>query len=286
MKNDEFTACVEGRYIWKLVDEIDNRNNTERIVVKKRFKNRLSVNTKSFLSSVVKVTSSYKADMEANLSLKLVSADAVGGGKISYSYHYEVAQEITNSTENGKEIVVEEEVEREYAVGGGCSLNIYQLCYIMDSTFYETQAFFAGEKPSDVPNVILNFNLTTRVLGLGRFQDVLANTRPTKDNTAEWTRIRECIIKNSASNEQQAFFQLLHTLRGISPSRDNVAEWAAIRTTCNEIISQWPSHDKQALFIKLLTRFSMTMPTRSNVAEWARIREVSDAILSGIVKLF
>ncbi|NEO30896.1 MAG: hypothetical protein F6K36_10790 [Symploca sp. SIO3C6] len=277
------TVVANGKYFWELVFSYDNSNNPGEIEHTIKIKKSKKINSRQLLETKFSIKSGFTYKNKSSVSLKFDGV-ADNSSSVEFSYHLDIAKELTRTAETAEEIIEETEVERKYTVGGKGKLSLYRLCYITEGAITKTD--IVATSPQDDVIVDLKFTMTKRILGLSEILDRFRNTHPGSDNILEWRIIRDAIVAVSDEADEKAFRHFVETLSRITPSRDNKAEWAGIRTTCTQILAEWDSTQKQLLFKKLLTRFEATVPGSDNKAEWAAIRQVSHSILNSIRQIF
>lgn len=273
---------IKGRYFWELVFSYDNSNNTKEIKHTFKVKTIRKINYKEMLKSNLNIKAGFIYENKSSISLKF---EGYGGSLESkYNLHVDIASELSKNTETAEEIIQEEEVNREYIVGGGGKLNLYRLCYVTDGAIVKTDTL--ATSPEEDVIVDLKFTVTEYILGLREIIDQFHNTYPGVSNKQEWKAIREAIIKHSDRSDAKVFRYFVEELSKIKPINDNKDEWNGIRTTCSEILKDWEETNKQLLFNKLLTRFESTIPGEHNKDEWDVIRKRSKSILHSVKQTF
>jgi hypothetical protein len=275
-------TIADGRYFWKLIFHYANTDNPGEIKTSYKYTKLKKVRSEEFLSHKFNISTAFTYNNKSSVTLQF---EGLGDGSqnVEYNIHAETGYELQNTSETDTEINESVEETREYTIGGGGVLDLYQLCYETVGVSVETDTF-STEPLTDII-VKLKFACHKHILGLQEILDGFSHTRPRSENTEEWKEIRDSIVKNSALPELMKFKRLVETLGGIKPRSSNIAEWQAIRTTCQEILEAWDQTDMQRLFNKLLQRFSITVPGSSNKEEWQAIRGTSDRILNGLKEL-
>jgi hypothetical protein len=276
------TAVIEGRYYWQLVFNYDNSDNTGDITQTYKYKQIKTVSSRELILNTFKINSEFTYKSETSASVKFEGVGE-GSASVEYTIHIDTAYELQKTSETNTTIMEESEKTRQYVIGPGGKLSLYQLHYVTEGVAVEADIFATAPQPDAI--VKLKFRAFTRILGLADVLYLFSHTFPESSNKAEWERIRENIVRNSAAPADTQFKLFVGTLEGISPGSSNTREWAGIRSTCSEILLQWDNTDKQLLFKKLVARFSSTVPERENTREWGKIRQLSDEILAGLKEL-
>jgi hypothetical protein len=275
----EDLAIIDGRYFWQLVFNYDNTDNTGDITQKYSFKRVKTVNSRELLSNKFHVNTDFTYKSEASASLKFEGLGE-GSANVEYTIHLDTAYELQKTSETSTTIEEESSETREYTVGPGGKLSLYQLHYTTDGVNVEADIFATTPQPDAI--VKLKFRAMSRILGLQDILYLFSHTFPERSNKNEWERISSSIVRNSSQPAETQFRLFVETLSGIVPGSSNTREWAGIRNTCEEILSWWDNTDKQLLFKKLISRFSVTVPESENQREWGKIRQLSDEILAGL----
>ncbi|MDX8355803.1 hypothetical protein [Cognatiyoonia sp. IB215182] len=273
---------TRGRYFWQTVFNLDNSGNNASLKRTIEIERRATLTSKSFLTKAFDTKSIFKFGNKTSASLKFKGVGAEN--TTEFNMHLELASRLEEKLERTTETYSGYKETHIYEVGPNSKLALYRLHYESDGVVAETE-ILSTTKSADV-FVDLNFTLEKELLGLEEILLVLRDTKPSQDNVAEWTTVRNSIVSSSHKPYDEAFGDLLDTLESITPGRANTAEWAEIRNTCSEIKTSRGTTDDQLLLRKLLTRFSVTIPGQDNKAEWAKIKEESDRLLSGISQIY
>jgi hypothetical protein len=282
MAEDVTTTVADGKYYWQLIFSYDNSANTKDLKQTYSYTKKKTVSSKDFLSNKFNVNTGFAYNNKTSVSVKFEGIGE-GSSSVEYDFHIDTAYELQKTSETDQLIEEEDKETREYNIGAGGKLNLYQLCYTTDGVAIQADIFASQPQPDAI--VKLKFSCHTSILGLEDILELFSHTFPGSSNVQEWTHIRDSIIQNITSPALTQFKQFVETLGGITPGSSNTVEWAAIRTTCAEILAAWNTTDKQLLFKKLLERFSVTHPGSENTVEWAAIRTLSDNILAGLKEL-
>ena len=275
LKTASNSALAEGRYHWEMIFYYDNSDNTGTIVDRKKIRRKKTVDSKHFMSNKFRAETGYSFRNKSSLSLKY-DGIAEGSTEMEYNFHVDLANELVKTAETADSIEEETEREQEYTVGPGGKLALYQLCYSSDGMSHRTDTI--STTPHADVMVELKFTCVKQILGLREMLEQFSHTFPNSSNRPEWNNIRNSIVEYSDRTEEEAFRNLVETLRTIKPYRDNKPEWAEIRKTCEQILHDWDVKGKQVLMHKLAYRFSITKPNRDNKPEWQAIRDLSDEI--------
>jgi hypothetical protein len=276
-----------GTYTWSLIFDYNNSGNKSEITRKIDYSRTTKVNSKTFLENKFHVAANYeyKGEQSAKLTLKSIGETS---SKIQSTIHLEASNDLVVSSEKSQEIVETYSDSANYPVAGGSRLTLYQLCYHMDGVTCQTGVLAStnGNAPDPDVTVPVTFSCTKSILGFTDILDQLFNTHPGSQNTAEWSKIRQCITQNRDTTQENAFRALVTTLSSITPLSANTAEWTAIRGVCAQILHDWDTTDKTLLLKVLLSQFADTNPTHDNTAEWQAIRTTSTNILGGLKELW
>lgn len=273
---------IPGTYFWELIFSYDNSTNTGEITDKLKYTRKRTINYETTLTESFKITSRFS--LKEKLSATLLFKGVTVGADAEFNHHLETANDLTRTSNSSEKIEEELIREQEFIIGPGGKLEIYRLCYLSSGVVYKTDVLATAKKAE--ARVELAYICRLCILGLEEISNQLRETRPQRDNIAEWNNIRNTIISTSDKDEETSFKALVTTLSQTNPTRENIWEWNSIRTTSNEILTIWDQTPKQLLMRKLLTQLSTIVPGRANTFEWAAIRSVANELLTNIKTVY
>jgi hypothetical protein len=139
----------------------------------------------------------------------------------------------------------------------------------------------------------LEASLTTKILGLSEFNQMLTGIKPLFYNRKEWEAIRDCIVINKDENDSKQFKELLKVMASTKPSNGNQQEWTRIRRKCNCILANWNIYENRdfiqslimtgtAPFLDFLHFLTSISPDTNNRREWRIIRKKAQYLCDNI----
>lgn len=275
MSDSVYDLVKQGHYFWKLIYSGHYGEFSKKVTT------RVSFSKETFLDRKTHIGSSFTFNNKTSVSVKYKGLGE-GSEETSFTLHTELATDMEESTklsESHEEVV---ETTSTFTAHDGNTLNVYQLCFLLDNSILESNTLVDEIPTADKINVKLVFSCSVGIPGL---QDVLmqfAQTKPGESNIEEWKLIRDKIIEHSTDNDEDQLKNFVETLKGIVPGSSNTVEWAAIRLTCNEILNDWGAVDTNRLYRKLLYRFLVTSPGSENIEEWNAIHTVCDPVVKAL----
>lgn len=269
---------VPGRYFYELVFDYDNSKNKNTTIVEKHtYTISKDINFLNFLMGKFGVKSQYIYNNQYINSIKFISVEEVEATNLTV--HKQIATDLVNQQQKNSNITESSTLDREYKIGPGDQLSVYQLCYEMDGVLVKSDIFSSSLKPD--LHVNLKFGGEQRILGLPELLDQLSTTSPVIHNIGEWQAIRDKIQTYNEKDSKLAFANVIDAFLATNPHR-NILEWNQIRQTSAEIKADFDKSETQILFLKLLTRLSNIHPLEDNKLEWQAINALSYRLLKDI----